>query len=229
MPSGAPCPCGSLLLLTGLIPPLSTDGSWALEQTGVRSWDWIALSPLTVIVCLLNSFSHPFILWMLATMRPWSSQCGILKLEKSGQRQQTNPFIILGANNVKHFHLQTSTEGGCTLCDVPGAEKVSVHTLSVCRHLVSFLAGSEPTFGTFGNFGFRAASVPLDQRNIAKGQRSVCLGCCGVKRQWKAKITSVARFAWKDSVFLHSEKRHLGVLHFISSELLPSLLMLASA
>lgn len=144
-------------------------------------------NPLTVIVHLRNSFFHPFILWMLAVMRPWSSQWGILKLEKSGPRQQTNPFIILGANNVKHFHLQTSTEGGCTLCEVSKAEKVSVHTLSVCRHLVSFLAGQEPSFGSFRNFGFRAASVPLGQRNIAKGQRPVCLRCCEVEGQWTAK------------------------------------------
>lgn len=172
MPNGAPCSCGSLLLLTGLIPPLR-NGSWALKQTGVRSWDWIALSPLTVIVHLLNFFSHPFILWMLAIMRPWSSQCGILKLEKSGQRQQTNPFIILGANNVKHFHLQTSTEGGCTLCDVPGAEKVSVHTLSVCRHLVSFLAGLELTFGTFGNW-LQCSQCPSGPEKYRQGPEA-CL------------------------------------------------------
>lgn len=115
-----------------------------------------------------------FTVWNLKTRKEWS-------------KAETNPFIILGAKNVKHFHLQTSMEGLCTLCDVPGAEKVSVHTLSVYRHLVSFLAGSEPSFGTFRNFGFRAASVPLGQRNIAKGQRPVCLGCCGVEGQWKAK------------------------------------------
>lgn len=45
----------------------------------------------------------------------------------------------------------------------------------------------------------------------------------------EGKITSAVRLAWKDGVFLHSEKRCLGVLHFFSSELLPSLLMLASA
>lgn len=45
----------------------------------------------------------------------------------------------------------------------------------------------------------------------------------------EGEIISVTRLAWKERVFLHSLKGCLGVLHFISFELLPSLLILASA
>lgn len=110
-----------------------------------------------------------------------------------------------------------------------GLKKVSVHTLSVCRHLMSFLAGSEPPFGTFKKRWLQGSQCPSDPEKYRWGAEA-----CLPRALWdggtvEGEITSATRLAWKDDVFLHNKKGCLGVLHFLSFGLLPSLLILASA